>query len=44
MKREFLGVYVTPQVRMCDVRIESGFVLSGPTDFLDPEFENRNED
>ena len=44
MKKAFFGAYSAPQVRLCNVRIESGFVLSQPSDFFDPEFENRNEE
>ena len=45
MKKQFTGGgYVPPQVRACNIRIESGFVLSGPTDFIDPDYEGRTEE
>ena len=43
MKKTFLCAYSAPQVRLCNVRIESGFVLSQPSDFNDLEFENRTD-
>ena len=43
MKKNFSGVYSAPQVRLCDVRIESGFVLSNPSDFNDLELDNRTD-
>ena len=44
MKKNFSGAYSAPQVRLCNVRIESGFVLSQPSDFFDPELDNREEE
>ncbi|MBQ7856187.1 MAG: hypothetical protein IJ348_05990 [Alistipes sp.] len=43
-KIDFFGAYTAPQVRVCNIRIESGFVLSGPTDFEDPDLEVRPEE
>ncbi len=43
-KQNLFAVYAAPQVRLCNVRIESGFVLSNPSDFVDPDFETRPEE
>jgi hypothetical protein len=43
-KQNLFAVYAAPQVRVCDIRIESGFAQSNPSDFVDPEFETRPEE
>lgn len=43
-KQNLFAVYAAPQVRVCDIRIESGFVLSNPSDFMDPDLDVRPEE
>jgi hypothetical protein len=44
MKREFLNAYVAPNVVLLNISIERGFAISGPSDFLDPDYEGRYEE
>lgn len=45
MKRnDLFGAYAAPQVRVFDARIERGFAISGPTDFMDPDYDGRPEE
>jgi hypothetical protein len=43
-KVDFSGAYTAPQVRVINARIERGFAISGPSDFMDPDYELRPEE
>ena len=43
-KIELFVAYTAPQVRVINARIERGFAISGPTDFMDPDYESRPEE
>ena len=43
-KIELFGAYTAPQDRVINARIERGFAISGPTDFMDPDYESRPEE
>ena len=43
-KMDLFGAYAAPEVRVIDARIEQGFAISGPTDFMDPDYDARPEE
>jgi|GEM_PF-6128572 len=43
-KIDFFGAYTAPEVRVINARIERGFAISGPSDFIDPDYESRPEE
>lgn len=43
-KIDLFGAYTAPKVRVINARIERGFAISGPSDFIDPDYESRPEE
>ncbi len=44
MNKMTKGVYEAPNVAMCNIPLERGFAISGPTDFMDPDYDGRPEE
>ena len=38
------AAYAVPEVRVINARIEQGFAVSGPSDFMDPDYDLRPEE
>ena len=43
-KMDLFGAYAAPEISVIDARIERGFAISGPTDFMDPDYDGRPEE